>query len=94
VIYQSSLAAIMFSLIHIIDVTVLLSFFIAFRTAQGYRRRRGFPYPPGPPGWPVIGNLLEISPKFPWLAYTESSKKYGMATFSSVFFLFFFLRPR
>jgi cytochrome P450 len=71
----------MFSLIHIIDVTVLLSFFIAFRTAQGYRRRRGFPYPPGPPGWPVIGNLLEISPKFPWLAYTESSKKYGHIVF-------------
>jgi hypothetical protein len=79
-------AAIMFklSLIHIIDGAVLLSFLIALRTIQGYRRRRGLPYPPGPPGLPLIGNTLDIPSKFPWLAFTEYAKKYGMpAAFST-----------
>ncbi|KAI9431010.1 cytochrome P450 [Lactarius psammicola] len=67
----------MFSLIRIIDVSVLLSFLIAFRAIHRYRRRRGLPYPPGPPGWPVIGNVLDVPPTSPWLAHTEFSKKYG-----------------
>jgi len=75
----------MFSLIHIIDVAILLSFLIAFRSTQRYRRRRGLRYPPGPPGWPIIGNLLDISPSSPWLPYTEFSKKYGHIVSCRVF---------
>ena len=77
-------AAIMFelSLIHFIDGAVLLSFLIALRTIRGYRRRRGLPYPPGPPGLPLIGNFFDIPTTFPWLAFTEYSKKYGMINFS------------
>jgi cytochrome P450 len=66
----------MFSLTHVIDVSILLSFFIAFRAIHIYRRR-GLPYPPGPSGWPIIGNLLDIPSTSTWLAYTEFSKKYG-----------------
>ncbi|KAF8268841.1 cytochrome P450 [Lactarius quietus] len=68
---------IMFSLIHIIDGAALLSFLIAFRAIHQYQRKRNFPSPPGPPGWPLIGNLLDLSPTFPWLAFTKYSKKYG-----------------
>ena len=71
----------MFSMMHIIDVSVLLSFLIACHTFYGYQRRRGLPYPPGPPGWPVIGNLFDLPPMSTWLAYTEFSKKYGMAAY-------------
>lgn len=67
----------MFSM-HIIDVSVLLSFLIAWRALHSYQRRRGLPYPPGPSGWPVIGNLLDLPPVSTWLAYTDFSKKYGM----------------
>ena len=70
----------MFSLIHIIDVSVFLSFLLAWRALQSYRRRKGLPYPPGPPGWPVIGNLLDLPPLSTWLAYTDFSNKYGMPT--------------
>jgi hypothetical protein len=76
------------SLVHIIDGAVLLSFFIALRIIRGYRRRRGLPYPPGPPGFPLIGNHFDIPSKFPWLAFTDYSKKYGMVAFSTGAFLF------
>ena len=73
----------MFPLTHIFDVFVLLSFLIALRAIHGYRRRRGLPYPPGPSGWPIIGNLLDLPSRSTWLAYTEFSKKYGMIDFSA-----------
>jgi hypothetical protein len=82
-----ALAIIMFSFIHILDVFMLLSFLISCRAFHGYQRRRGLPYPPGPPGWPVIGNLLDLPSMSTWLAYTEFSKKYGMAVFLRHFFL-------
>src|ERR1700761_5526146 len=73
----------MFSLIHIIDGAVLLSFFIALRALRRYRRTRGFPYPPGPPRWPLIGNLLDIPSTYQWLTFAEYSKKYGMPALST-----------
>jgi hypothetical protein len=41
------------------------------------RRRGGLPYPPGPPSWPIIGNLLDIPKDLAWRAYADMSKKYG-----------------
>ena len=42
-----------------------------------HRRRRGSPYLPGPPSWPIIGNLLDVPNLSPWLVYANMSKKYG-----------------
>ncbi|KAF9237437.1 cytochrome P450 [Melanogaster broomeanus] len=33
--------------------------------------------PPGPTGWPVVGNLFEISADKSWLDFAELGKKYG-----------------
>ncbi|CAK5279069.1 unnamed protein product [Mycena citricolor] len=46
------------------------------------RRQRGrrAPLPPGPPRLPLIGNLLDIPAKEPWLAFTEMRAKYGDVT--------------
>ena len=78
------------SLIYIIDGAVLLSFLVALNVIRGYRRRRGYPYPPGPPGWPLIGNLLDIRSTSDCLTFTEHSKKYGRAAFIHCWL---FLRP-
>ncbi|KAH9016880.1 cytochrome P450 [Lactarius hengduanensis] len=73
------------SLITAIDCLALSTFLYIFFAFRDHRRRRGSPYPPGPPSWPVIGNLLDV-PKFsPWLAYANMSKKYGDIVFLQVF---------
>lgn len=33
--------------------------------------------PPGPPAWPIIGNLLDIPKDFGWFKYKEWSEQYG-----------------
>jgi hypothetical protein len=58
-----------------IAISIFLYLLVAFRDR---RRRKGLPYPPGPPSWPIIGSLLDIpKDKQPWIAYTNMSKKYG-----------------
>ena len=35
------------------------------------------PLPPGPKGYPLIGNLFDMSVDKPWVAYDEWRKTYG-----------------
>ncbi|KAG1804551.1 cytochrome P450 [Suillus subaureus] len=35
------------------------------------------PYPPGPRGWPLVGNIQDIPQIKPWLTFAEWGKKYG-----------------
>ncbi|KAH9976333.1 CyP450 monooxygenase [Lactifluus volemus] len=46
-------------------------------TFRDHKRRRGLPYPPGPPSYPIIGNLLDVPKESPWAKYADISKKYG-----------------
>ncbi len=52
--------------------TVLLTFFL-----QRYRTRKNLPLPPGPKGWPLIGNLLDIPSHSEWITYHKWSKELG-----------------
>ena len=66
-----------FLLINAVDclvVSLSLYLFVVFRD---HRRRGGLSYPPGPPSWPIIGNLLDVPKHAPWIAYADMSKKYG-----------------
>ncbi|KAG1756034.1 cytochrome P450 [Suillus lakei] len=44
---------------------------------QVFNKKNPAPYPPGPPGWPLIGNVLNMPHINPWLTFTEWGKKYG-----------------
>ncbi|KDQ28638.1 hypothetical protein PLEOSDRAFT_1063469 [Pleurotus ostreatus PC15] len=39
--------------------------------------RTKLPFPPGPRGYPIIGNLLDMPSELQWEKYSEWSKKYG-----------------
>ncbi|KJA26054.1 hypothetical protein HYPSUDRAFT_64266 [Hypholoma sublateritium FD-334 SS-4] len=40
-------------------------------------KNKNLPLPPGPKGYPVIGNMYGLPHRYPWLAYAEWKEKYG-----------------
>ena len=62
----------------VVDIVLATTFLNLLFTFRDYRRRRGFPYPPGPKPWPIIGNLLDSPKQSQWTTYTEMSKKHGL----------------
>lgn len=42
-----------------------------------FNKKNPAPYPPGPPGWPLIGNILDMPHTKPWLTFAMWGKKYG-----------------
>ncbi|KAG2152859.1 cytochrome P450 [Suillus clintonianus] len=42
-----------------------------------FSKKNPAPYPPGPAGLPLVGNVLDMPQIKPWLIFTEWGKKYG-----------------
>lgn len=43
-----------------------------------YRRRRArLPLPPGPKGYPIVGNMFDMPSQLQWVKYLEWSKMYS-----------------
>lgn len=56
----------------VISFCIIVFFFCIFR-----RRQHALPLPPGPKGFPILGNALDIPSKNPWLTYWQWGKEYG-----------------
>jgi len=62
----------------LLDSFVLGALLLVISTyVQKRKNSAGLPYPPGPPGYPVIGNILDIPKEAPWEQYDEWAKQYG-----------------
>jgi hypothetical protein len=55
-----------------------LALIIAYSYVQDWRRNPArLPYPPGPKGYPIIGNLLDIPNAFIYKRFREMSRDLG-----------------
>jgi hypothetical protein len=53
---------------------------IAYSYIQDWRRNPGrLPYPPGPKGYPIIGNLFDIPNAFIYKRFREMSREIGQS---------------
>lgn len=60
----------------VVAVVVLgVMIYVYSRSRRSGSRR--LPYPPGPKGAPLIGNVLQIPLKGPWVKWAEWAAEYG-----------------
>lgn len=50
-----------------------------------FGRRRNLPLPPGPKGYPLIGNVYDVPHHYTWLEYAEWARKHGDVCSFSIF---------
>ena len=67
----------------ILPICLLTACFVIILTRQRAKIAAALsrsPLPPGPPGLPIIGNLLNMPRRSAWLTYKELSRRYGMSS--------------
>lgn len=57
----------------LLSVFALTVLFLVNEARKSYTRTR----PPGPRGWPIVGNAFQMPASQQWLTFTEWAAKYG-----------------
>jgi hypothetical protein len=68
-----------YSLILLDSIVLGAILFLTKAYIQKRSNRTGLPYPPGPPGYPIIGNVLDIPKEAAWETYSKWGKQYGVS---------------
>ncbi|KAG8985460.1 hypothetical protein FRB93_005846 [Tulasnella sp. JGI-2019a] len=65
---------------------IALLVLLSIRWYRSVRSRRSIPYPPGPPGHFLFGNLRQMPSRstHQWLTFTEWGRKYGPLTYLNI----------
>lgn len=58
---------------------VLMGLLVAVFFVRHHIQKKIYPLHPGPRGYPIIGNALQMG-RFPWLQYTKWSEQFGNAS--------------
>ncbi|KAF8168214.1 cytochrome P450 [Crassisporium funariophilum] len=48
------------------------------------KKANKYPLPPGPGGYPIIGNIHDVPHEYAWLTYSDWAKKYGHITYLNI----------
>ena len=64
-----------------VPVVNILALVVTLAILKYVTRRRGR-VPPGPPGWPVIGNILDMPPSHQWRTFAQWSEQWGKSVLS------------
>ncbi|KAJ3565256.1 hypothetical protein NP233_g7746 [Leucocoprinus birnbaumii] len=63
---------------------LLTTWYLKRRFWRDQDNPHGLPLPPGPKGYPIIGNLFDLPTWKPWLTYDQWHKKYGAIPFNQL----------
>ncbi len=63
-----------------VDIAVTFAAIVAICLVYLYQRRNRLPYPPGPRGFPIFGNIFDIPEKRQWLTYGRWSQEFSEST--------------
>lgn len=58
----------------------ILALAVALPVLRYAARRRYSRFPPGPPGYPIIGNILDMPTSHEWRTFSQWSEEWGKLT--------------
>ncbi|PCH41344.1 cytochrome P450 [Wolfiporia cocos MD-104 SS10] len=67
----------MISMIHILDAFVAVALIVLVDRILKGNNSRARTLPPGPEGWPLIGNVLDMPTSYEWQTFSAWSEKWG-----------------